>query len=185
MGVADKLGPTKETERAAQPTGFRTSAMTTQQANAPQHCTKSRNQHRRTGKRTRDGYVGWNHVHDSTAADCSAVGLQRLRSKRLRRPAVRQVQIASYSSMLTSYECVFEGTDIRQNCDYAVRICTDYIRPPRTLETAPPHGTEPPSVAGGQDANTSSPCWKKWRLGRSVYRSHRRFPICHWIDGRS
>jgi hypothetical protein len=48
-----------------------------------------------------------------------------------------------YSSMLTSYECVFKGTEA-QNCDHAVRICTDYIKVPRSLETAPPEGTDTP-----------------------------------------
>jgi hypothetical protein len=43
-----------------------------------------------------------------------------------------------YSSMLTSYECVFNGAEPHQNCDHAVRICTDYIKVPRSLETAPP-----------------------------------------------
>lgn len=43
-----------------------------------------------------------------------------------------------YSSMLTSYECVFDGKDSTQSCDYAVRVCTDYVLLPKTLSTA--HG---------------------------------------------
>jgi hypothetical protein len=43
-----------------------------------------------------------------------------------------------YSSMLSSYECVFQGTNPGQQCDYAVRVCTDYIVLPKSLPTAPP-----------------------------------------------
>jgi len=48
-----------------------------------------------------------------------------------------------YSSMLTSYECVFTGEE-PQNCDYAVRISTDYIKVPQSLETTPPERTDTP-----------------------------------------
>jgi hypothetical protein len=36
-----------------------------------------------------------------------------------------------YSSMETSYECVFDGKEIAEQCDYGVRICTDYIVLPK------------------------------------------------------
>ena len=49
-----------------------------------------------------------------------------------------------YSSMLTSYECVFEGASPSQQCDYAVRVCTDYILLPKSLTTFPPDGTDTP-----------------------------------------
>lgn len=49
-----------------------------------------------------------------------------------------------YSSMLTSYECVFEGPSPSQHCDYAVRVCTDYILLPKALPTSPPEGTDTP-----------------------------------------
>ena len=39
-----------------------------------------------------------------------------------------------YSSMETSYECVFSGRDIAQKCDYGVRVCTDYIKLPKSME---------------------------------------------------
>jgi hypothetical protein len=42
-----------------------------------------------------------------------------------------------YSSMVTSYECVFNGRSPSQACDYAVRICTDYIVAPKSLSTSP------------------------------------------------
>jgi hypothetical protein len=49
-----------------------------------------------------------------------------------------------YSSMLTSYECVFNGASPAQACDYAVRICTDYIKPPKSLPTSPASDVETP-----------------------------------------
>jgi hypothetical protein len=45
-----------------------------------------------------------------------------------------------YSSMLTSYECVF--TD--QQCDYGVRVCTDYIKLPKSLPAFPTNGDDSP-----------------------------------------
>jgi hypothetical protein len=49
-----------------------------------------------------------------------------------------------YSSMLTSYQCVFRGSTISQQCDYGVRVCTDYIKIPESLETAPPDDADSP-----------------------------------------
>ena len=46
-----------------------------------------------------------------------------------------------YSSMMTSYECVFNGNDVAQKCDYGVRVCTDYIKLPRSTPVFP-LGTE-------------------------------------------
>ena len=43
-----------------------------------------------------------------------------------------------YSSMEKSYECAFKGKEIAQECDYGIRVCTDYIKLPRNTETAPP-----------------------------------------------
>jgi hypothetical protein len=40
-----------------------------------------------------------------------------------------------YSSMETSYECGFQGT---QQCDYGVRVCTDYVRLPEDTPAYPP-----------------------------------------------
>src|SRR5437016_6208930 len=42
-----------------------------------------------------------------------------------------------YGSMMTSYECVFDGKEIQQHCDQAVRICTDYIVLPKSFPTFP------------------------------------------------
>lgn len=47
-----------------------------------------------------------------------------------------------YSSMLSSYECVFNGES--QTCDYGVRVCTDYIKLPTSLKTSPPEDTDTP-----------------------------------------
>ena len=50
-----------------------------------------------------------------------------------------------YSSMVTSYECVFDGKEIAQKCDYGVRVCTDYIKLPRSIPAFPPEENDPPS----------------------------------------
>jgi hypothetical protein len=49
-----------------------------------------------------------------------------------------------YTSMQISYECVFDGKEIAQKCDYGVRVCTDYIKLPKPLPTFPPEGNDPP-----------------------------------------
>jgi hypothetical protein len=43
-----------------------------------------------------------------------------------------------YSSMQTDYKCIFDGKDTSQQCDYAVRVCTDYIKLPKTIRVFPP-----------------------------------------------
>ena len=49
-----------------------------------------------------------------------------------------------YSSMETSYECVFDGKEIAQKCDYGVRVCTDYVKLPKSLPAYPPETNDPP-----------------------------------------
>jgi hypothetical protein len=49
-----------------------------------------------------------------------------------------------YSSMESSYECVFDGKDIVQKCDYGVRVCTDYITLPKPLSVFPPMTKDTP-----------------------------------------
>jgi hypothetical protein len=49
-----------------------------------------------------------------------------------------------FSSMETSYECVFDGKTTAENCDVGVRICTDYIRLPKSTRTFPPTTDDPP-----------------------------------------
>ncbi len=46
--------------------------------------------------------------------------------------------------MEISYECVFDGKDIAQRCDYGVRVCTDYIKLPKSMPTFPPMTEETP-----------------------------------------
>jgi hypothetical protein len=43
-----------------------------------------------------------------------------------------------YSSMESSYQCVFDGKEIHQQCDDGVRVCTDYITLPKSLPVFPP-----------------------------------------------
>jgi len=49
-----------------------------------------------------------------------------------------------YSSMETSYVCVFDGKEIAQKCDYGVRVCTDYIKLPKSMPAFPPEDNDPP-----------------------------------------
>ena len=49
-----------------------------------------------------------------------------------------------YSSMETSYQCIFDGRDTSQKCDYGVRVCTDYIKLPNGTATFPPVAKETP-----------------------------------------
>ena len=49
-----------------------------------------------------------------------------------------------YSSMETSYECVFDGREMPQKCDDGVRVCTDYITLPRLIPAFPPEDNDPP-----------------------------------------
>ncbi|MBZ5522128.1 MAG: hypothetical protein LAP21_07795 [Acidobacteriia bacterium] len=49
-----------------------------------------------------------------------------------------EVPNQGYGAMETSYECVFDGREISQQCDDAVRICTDYITLPKSIPTFPP-----------------------------------------------
>jgi hypothetical protein len=60
--------------------------------------------------------------------------------------AVRYAQVFNegYSSMMTSYECIFGGQGISQRCDYGVRVCTDYVLLPKEILTAPPITEETP-----------------------------------------
>ena len=43
-----------------------------------------------------------------------------------------------YTTMETSYQCVFPGNDKVEQCDDAVRISTDYIRLPKSIAVSPP-----------------------------------------------
>jgi hypothetical protein len=49
-----------------------------------------------------------------------------------------------YSSMEISYECVFDGPEASQTCDYGVRVCTDYIKLPKSMPAFPSEGNDPP-----------------------------------------
>jgi hypothetical protein len=49
-----------------------------------------------------------------------------------------------YSSMETSYECLFGGKTTAEQCDYGVRVCTDYITLPKSMPTFPPMTKDTP-----------------------------------------
>jgi hypothetical protein len=42
-----------------------------------------------------------------------------------------------YSSMEASYQCVFHDSKLAGGCDYAVRVCTDYIKLPKSIPVFP------------------------------------------------
>jgi len=50
----------------------------------------------------------------------------------------REVFNEGFSAMETSYQCAFEGKEIAQQCDYGVRVCTDFIKLPEDTRTSPP-----------------------------------------------
>jgi hypothetical protein len=49
-----------------------------------------------------------------------------------------------YSSMMTSYECVFDGKTAAEQCDDGVRVCTDYIVLPKSTRTFQPMTEDTP-----------------------------------------
>jgi hypothetical protein len=49
-----------------------------------------------------------------------------------------------YTSMETSFQCAFRGQAINQQCDYGVRVCTDYITLPKSMTVSPPMTDETP-----------------------------------------
>jgi hypothetical protein len=60
--------------------------------------------------------------------------------------AVRYSEIFNegYSSMEVSSACVFDGKEISQKCDDSVRVCTDYIKLPKSVPAFPPENNDPP-----------------------------------------
>jgi hypothetical protein len=49
-----------------------------------------------------------------------------------------QVFNQGYSQMETSYRCGFDGKTIDEECDYGVRVCTNYVVLPKSIATFPP-----------------------------------------------
>jgi hypothetical protein len=43
-----------------------------------------------------------------------------------------------YSAMHSDYQCVFDGKDTSKQCDYGIRVCTDYIILPKSIRAFPP-----------------------------------------------
>jgi hypothetical protein len=60
--------------------------------------------------------------------------------------AVRYGEVLNqgYGAMDSSYACVFPGRIPDQSCDYAIRICTDYVKLPKNVPSAPPEKSDPP-----------------------------------------
>ncbi len=42
-----------------------------------------------------------------------------------------------YGALMSSYECVFHGSNVAQQCGEALRVCTDYIHLPKSIATFP------------------------------------------------
>jgi len=49
-----------------------------------------------------------------------------------------QISHDGYGSMMSSYECVFDVKDDTQQCDYGVRVCTNFVTLPHGTEVFPP-----------------------------------------------
>jgi hypothetical protein len=49
-----------------------------------------------------------------------------------------------YTTMESSYACIFDGNVPEQSCDYGVRVCTDYITLPKGVRAFPPEKDDPP-----------------------------------------
>lgn len=49
-----------------------------------------------------------------------------------------------YSSLETSYECVFDDKGSNRKCDDGVRICTDYLKLPEKIPVFPPMSVNTP-----------------------------------------
>lgn len=48
------------------------------------------------------------------------------------------------SSMESSYQCGFDGKETSEQCDYGIRVCTDYIKLPPGAATFPPMKKDTP-----------------------------------------
>jgi hypothetical protein len=46
--------------------------------------------------------------------------------------------------MHVDYQCLFDGKDTSQQCDYGVRACTDYIKLPSKMHAFPPESENVP-----------------------------------------
>lgn len=55
-----------------------------------------------------------------------------------------RVMREGYGEMALSYECGFPGNEIKDRCDYAVRICTDYVTLPKSMLVSPSAKQETP-----------------------------------------
>jgi hypothetical protein len=49
-----------------------------------------------------------------------------------------------YTVLDASYQCVFKGENASEHCDDAIRVCTDYLKTPKSLALAPPLEEETP-----------------------------------------
>lgn len=49
-----------------------------------------------------------------------------------------------YSAMEAGYECVFNDSHGGESCDYSVRVCTDYVVLPKSIEAFPPLSAQTP-----------------------------------------
>lgn len=65
------------------------------------------------------------------------------------RPGYGTIQYAKvfnggYSSLETSYECVFDAKGSNKECDEGVRVCTDYLKLPKKMPVFPPMTVDTP-----------------------------------------
>lgn len=67
-----------------------------------------------------------------------------------------------YSSMLISYECVFDGASPSQQCNYAVRVCTPITFCCR--RHSPPHIPKAPVLLSAVDGSTKNVSSLNWTI---------------------
>jgi hypothetical protein len=71
-------------------------------------------------------------------------------------PSLSKIMYAGYAVLPAGYECVFDGHDVSERCDYSVQLNPQQIKLPDTIRTFP---------YGDADAVTN---YKKW-VRRSVF----------------
>jgi hypothetical protein len=83
------------------------------------------------------GRIGWEYVVFLRSVKESAI------PKNAKSPAYGVVKYfevfdEGYTSMEGSYRCVFDGREINNECDYGIKVCTDYIVLPKGTPVFPP-----------------------------------------------
>ena len=81
--------------------------------------------------------LGWEYIVFLRA---TAEPLQPMAAKAVSYGSVPYFRIFNegYTVLETSYQCLFRAENANESCDNAVRVCTDYVRTPKSLVVVPP-----------------------------------------------